>query len=115
MQKAPSGFSILSAFVFGLVYSVSLTPCIGAFLGSALMQALNAGTAGKGILLLLTYSLGLGLPFLLSALLLERLQGAFGWIKRHYRIINLICGSFLILTGVLMAAGMLGKLLSHLS
>lgn len=115
VQKAPSGFSILSAFVFGLVYSVSLTPCIGAFLGSALMQALNAGTAGKGILLLLTYSLGLGLPFLLSALLLERLQGAFGWIKRHYRIINLICGSFLILTGVLMAAGLLGKLLSHLS
>ena len=115
MQKAPTGASIASAFLFGIVYSVSLTPCIGAFLGSALSQALNAGTAAKGLLLLLTYSLGLGVPFLLSALLLEQLQGAFGWIKRHYRVINLICGGFLILIGVLMAAGLLSGLIRRLA
>ena len=115
VQKAPTGASIASAFLFGIVYSVSLTPCIGAFLGSALSQALNAGTAAKGLLLLLTYSLGLGVPFLLSALLLEQLQGAFGWIKRHYRVINLICGGFLILIGVLMAAGLLSGLIRRLA
>ena len=96
---------ILSAFVFGVVYSISLTPCTGAFLGSALMQAANARTAWTGVLLLLLYSLGLGLPFLISAVLIDRLRSAFNWIKRHYRIINLICGLFLIAVGVLMALG----------
>ena len=115
VKKAPTAGGVLSAFLFGMIYSVSLTPCVGAFLGSALMQALNAGTAAKGVLLLLTYSLGLGVPLLLSALLLERLQNAFRWVKEHYRIINLVCGGFLILIGVLMAAGLLSGLMRGLT
>ena len=106
---------LLSAFLFGLVYSVSLTPCVGAFLGSALMLAANTSTAGTGFLLLLTYSLGLGIPFLLSALLIDQLQGAFDYIKAHYRVINLICGLFLVLIGVLMACGWLNCLLALFS
>ncbi|MBR6322192.1 MAG: sulfite exporter TauE/SafE family protein [Lachnospiraceae bacterium] len=106
---------LFSAFVFGLIFSVSLTPCVGAFLGSALMLASQRASMWKGVLLLLAYSLGLGLPFLISAVLLERLKDTFGFIKRHYRVINIICGGFLIVVGILMATGQLSRLLSFLS
>ena len=69
MQGAKEISSIFSAFLFGMIYSVSLTPCVGAFLGSALMMASTSGGALTGALLLLTYSLGLGIPFLISAVL----------------------------------------------
>jgi len=100
-----------SSMVFGIVFSVSWTPCVGAFLGSALMMASQQGEVLTGVLMLLCYSLGLGVPFLLSALLLDQLRGAFNWIKRHYRVVNLVCGGFLVLIGVLMATGLLGKFL----
>ena len=102
--------SMVSAFVFGVIYSVTLTPCIGAFLGSALMQASYSGTALSGILLLVTYSLGLGIPFLVSALLIEYLSGFFGAVKKHYRIINAVSGLILIVLGILMMTGILSRL-----
>ena len=69
----------------------------------------------QGMALLLVYSLGLGIPFLISAVLIEKLKETFNWIKRHYSMINLICGIFLILVGILMMLGWMGKLLSILS
>ena len=69
----------------------------------------------EGMLMLLAYSLGLGIPFLLSAVLIDYLKSAFNWIKGHYRAINLVCGVFLVLVGILMATGTLGRLLSLLS
>ncbi len=107
--------SIFSAFLFGLVYSVSLTPCVGAFLGSALMLASGSGTALQGFLLLLVYSIGLGVPFVISAVLLEQLGGAFDFIKKHYNVINKICGIFLILVGISMVFGFMDALLSVFS
>lgn len=107
--------TVVSAFLFGIVYSVSLTPCIGAFLGSALALAGASGTALKGVLLLVTYSLGLGVPFLISALLIERLNTAFTFIKRNYRVINIVCGGFLILIGILMALGQLDAVVAVFS
>ena len=109
MSSGRSVTGIFSAMLFGIIYSVSLTPCVGAFLGSALMLASSSGTAMQGLLLLICYSLGLGLPFLLSALLLEQLSGVFGWIKSHYAVINRICGIFLLLIGMLMAFGLLDR------
>lgn len=109
MSSGRSVTGVFSAFLFGLVYSVSLTPCVGAFLGSALMLASSSGTALQGLLLLICYSLGLGLPFLISALLLEQLSGLFSKIKAHYSVINRICGCFLILIGFLMAFGRLDR------
>ena len=103
---------ILSAFAFGVIYSVSLTPCVGAFLGSALMLASSSGGALKGLLLLLVYSLGLGIPFVVSAVLIEQMTTAFKFIKKHYKIINTVSGVFLIAVGVLMAFGLLGRLLA---
>ncbi len=115
MKNTRDANTILSAFLFGVIYSVSLTPCIGAFLGSALMMASASGTALRGVLLLITYSLGLGVPFLISALLIEKLNTVFTFIKKHYKIINLICGIFLIIIGVLMAFGLMGAAMSIFS
>lgn len=64
--------------------------------------------------MLLAYSLGLGVPFLLSAVLLDRLKATFDWIKRHYGVINKVCGALLVAIGVLMATGLLGRLLNTL-
>ena len=104
-----------SAVLFGVVFSIGWTPCVGAFLGSALMLASQQGHVAQGVLMLLAYSLGLGIPFLLSAALIGYLKSAFDWIKRHYRTINLISGGLLVLVGVLMATGLLGRLLGVLS
>lgn len=113
MNQRSLGF--FSSILFGVVFSVGWTPCVGAFLGSALMLASQQGQALTGILMLLCYSLGLGIPFVISAVLVDRLKGAFDFIKRNYRIINLICGSLLILVGVLMMSGLLGRFLTLLS
>ena len=105
----------LSAMLFGIIFSVGWTPCVGAFLGSALMLASQQGHVLEGMLMLLCYSLGLGVPFLISAVLIDQLKTAFNWIKAHYDVINKICGVLLILVGILMATGMLGQLLAVLS
>ena len=115
-KGAPSKeLTFLSSMVFGLVFSIGWTPCVGAFLGSALMMASQQGSVIKGVLLLLVYSAGLGIPFVLSAVLIDRLKGAFDVIKRNYRIINIISGSLLIVVGVLMATGLMGRVLAFLS
>ena len=111
--RAGAGF--FSALLFGVVFSIGWTPCVGAFLGSALMLAAGAGHAVEGILMLLVYSLGLGVPFLISAILIDRLREAFSFIKKHYRIVNAVSGVLLILVGILMATGLFGRWLALLS
>lgn len=100
-----------SAFLFGIIFGVNLTPCIGAFLGSALMMAGASGTVLKGASLLFVYSLGLGIPIVISAILIKKLNSLFDFIKKHYKIINNICGVFLIIIGIAIAFGMMNKLL----
>ena len=104
-----------SSILFGIVFSIGWTPCVGAFLGSALMLATSQGNVAEGVVMLLFYSLGLGIPFFLSALLIDRLKGAFSFIKKHYRIINIVSGVFLVIIGVLMATGLLGWFFTLLS
>lgn len=104
-----------SALVFGMVFSIGWTPCVGAFLGSALLLAASQGHVLEGVLMLLLYSLGLGIPFFLSAILIDKVKGALGLIKMHYGVINKVCGGLLVLVGVLMATGLFGRFLSLLS
>lgn len=113
MKQGEMGF--FSAVLFGIVFSVGWTPCVGAFLGSALMLASQQGHVLEGMVMLLCYSLGLGIPFLFSAVLIDKLKGAFNWIKAHYDVVNKVCGGALVLVGILMATGTLGRLLSVLS
>ena len=104
-----------SALVFGMIFSVGWTPCVGAFLGSALILASQQGHAVEGMLMLLAYSLGLGIPFVLSAVLIDYLKTAFNWIKKNYRIINILSGIILVLIGIAMMTGTMGRLLNLLS
>lgn len=111
----PGEMNFFSAVLFGIIFSVGWTPCVGAFLGSALMLASQQGHVLEGMGMLLCYSLGLGVPFLFSAVLIDKLKSAFDWIKRHYDIINRVCGGLLVVVGMLMATGTLGRFLTWLS
>lgn len=104
-----------SSVTFGLVFAVGWTPCVGAFLGSALMLAASSGDRLQGIAMLLLFSLGLGIPFVASAVLIDRLKSTFDLIKKHYRIINLVSGGLLVVVGLMMATGLMGYFLSLLT
>ena len=107
--------SFFSAMTFGVIFSIGWTPCVGAFLGSALMLASQQGSTMVGMGMLLCYSLGLGVPFLMSAVLIDKMKSAFDLIKRNYDTVNRVCGGFLILIGVAMMTGWMGRLLAILS
>lgn len=113
MNRLRNGF--LSSLIFGIVFSIGWTPCVGAFLGSALMLAASSGGSIKGIFMLLSFSLGLGIPFIASAVLIDRLKSTFDFIKKNYRVINFISGGLLVVIGILMATGLMGYFLSILT
>ena len=114
-NKKVQGAGFFSSLLFGLVFSVGWTPCVGAFLGSALMLASQQGSTLKGVLMLLCYSAGLGVPFIISAVLIGTFKSLFDFIKRHYRVIHIVCGAFLVVVGILMMTGLFGRFLSFLS
>ncbi len=105
-EKKPGFFASL---LFGLAFSIGWTPCVGAFLGSALLMASQQGSMTQGVLLMLFYCAGLGIPFILAALLIDQLESTLRWIKRHYHVINLISGGLLVAMGILMMTGLLGR------
>jgi cytochrome c-type biogenesis protein len=115
INKNPSEPGFLSSVLFGTVFSIGWSPCVGAFLGSALMLAASSQESYKGILMLLSFSIGLGLPFMVSALILDKLKGVFDFIKRNYKTVNLISGILLVLLGIAMITGYLGRILALLS
>ncbi len=112
-KRKGSGF--FTTLLLGMVFSIGWTPCVGPLLSTALLQASSTGSTLHGILLLLSFSLGLGIPFIISALLIDNLKKTFDFIKKHTKIINLISGIFLILIGILMITGYFGYFLSLLS
>ena len=89
LDTQKTGF--FSAVLFGMVFSIGWTPCVGAFLGSALALASQQGHVLEGMLMLLAYSMGLGIPFVLSAVLIDYLKSAFNWIKKHYTLSAVRC------------------------
>ncbi|MGG7214089.1 cytochrome c biogenesis CcdA family protein [Clostridium nigeriense] len=107
--------NLTASILFGMIFAIGWTPCVGTFLGSALMFAANRQNTMEGIFMLLSYSLGLGIPFIISALLIDSLKSAFKFIKKNYKTINTISGILLIIIGVLMMTGYLNLLLSWLT
>jgi len=95
--KAGSGGPVIA----GAAFAVGWTPCTGPILGAILTTAAQRSGVGGGAFLLLSYSAGLAVPFLLSAVAFERLAGAFRWLRDHYTIITVISGAILIVVGVL--------------
>lgn len=114
MGKARS-FGRAAAFIMGAAFAFGWTPCVGPILGSILALASATGSATQGALLLLVYSLGLGLPFIATALLFGRMRTTLGWLNRHSLTINRIAGALLMIVGVLIFSGQLGRLAGWLT
>jgi cytochrome c-type biogenesis protein len=115
IQLKINTFNFFTFILFGFVFSIGWTPCVGAFLGSALMLAANSHDTLKGIILLLLFSLGLGIPFVISAVLIDSLKQTLNLIKRHYKIISILSGLLLIAVGILMMFGKINAFLSLLT
>jgi cytochrome c-type biogenesis protein len=100
------------ALPLGMAFAAGWTPCIGPVLAAIL--AIGAGT-GRSVLLLLCYSAGLGVPFLLVGLGVQKFMGAFGWVRRNYKWISVGSGVLLIAVGFLIATNQLTRLLAPLT
>jgi cytochrome c-type biogenesis protein len=101
----------VSSIVFGIVFGFGWTPCLGAFLGSALALASNSKTVLQGMILLLLYSIGLGIPFILSSIAFEKVKEAFKQIQKHGRVISIVSGVLLIIAGIMVFTGSLKYIL----
>lgn len=114
-QMKRKNSSFFSSVLLGLVFSIGWTPCVGPLLSSALLKASSSGNVWNGILLLFTFSMGLGIPFIASSLLVDRLKSTFDFIKKHNRVINIVSGIFLVFVGILMMFGFFGYFLNLVS
>ncbi len=101
--------------IMGAAFAFGWTPCIGPFLASTLALASTSETVGQGMLVLFFYSLGLGIPFLLTSLLLVKAFSAFDWVKRHFTVITVISGLSLAVFGLLMLTGQTASLSGYAS
>lgn len=104
-RSASRGFA--PSLLFGMAFAVAWTPCVGVFLGSALTLAVTTGDVFHGTLLLAAYSLGLGVPLAIAAFAIDRLESTLNWVKRHYLIVDRVCGGLLLLVGALLMSGLL--------
>ena len=106
LKKDSGGF--LSSMIFGIVFSFGWSPCLGLFLGTALILAADASTVGIGMFYLFVFSMGLGLPFLITGILFSKVEQSFNFVKKHYNLITKISGIFLVIIGILMALDLFG-------
>ncbi len=115
MNSKIKTFKFLSSILFGMIFAIGWTPCVGTFLGTALMIAVNSQNSLKGTMILLIYSIGLGIPFVVCAILIDKLKETFDFIKRNYKVINRISGIILVIIGISIMTGYLNKILSLLT
>ena len=95
-----SNLNFIKSVLFGILFSVSMTPCIGTFLSAALLLVASKETLVDGIVLIVLYCIGLGIPFIVSAVLIDKLKSVFTFIKKNFRIIKIISGIILIIMGL---------------
>lgn len=103
LQLETNNFSYLGTFLLGMAFGFGWTPCVGPILASILLYASTSEGAGEGAMLLFVYSLGLGLPFIITGLALTKALSAFSWIKRNYNVYKYVTGGALLFVGILMA------------
>ena len=104
---------ILGTYLVGLAFAAGWTPCIGPILATILVVAGNQETSGQGMILLASYSLGLAVPFFLTALAINVFFSFFNWVKRHYRVIEYISGALLVILGFLVMTNQLSRLAKY--
>ncbi|AIQ14732.1 cytochrome c biogenesis CcdA family protein [Paenibacillus durus] len=93
--------TFVRSLVFGAVFAFGWTPCVGYLLSSSLLMAGSSDSVLQGMILLLLYSLGLGLPFLFSSLIYNELKETFRFLQRHNRLIGILSGAVMIAAGIL--------------
>jgi cytochrome c-type biogenesis protein len=113
MKNKPLGF--LGTFVVGMAFGAGWTPCVGPILGSILTLAATTQDVAKGIVLLVCYSLGLGIPFFLAGILINKFFEYFKAIRKYFKIITAVGGILLISVGVLLITGYFTAMFSYLS
>lgn len=92
--------NFIKSFIFGVLFSISFSPCVGTFLSSALLLIASEQNLIKGIIMIILYCIGLGLPFMISSVLIDKLKNVFDFIKKNFKIIKNISGSILIIMGI---------------
>lgn len=102
IQMKNKNLNFFKSLLFGILFSISWTPCIGTFLSSALLLIAKEQELLKGILLMVVYSIGLGIPFIISVCLIEKLKEVFDFIKRNYKKVKILSGLILIGMGFYM-------------
>lgn len=107
-------FGVLGSVVIGMAFAFGWTPCIGPILAGILTLAAQQSTTGHGVILLMFYSAGLGIPFILTALLFTYLIGAFSFMKRHFRAVEILSGSLLMAVGILIFFDLLQRISGYL-
>jgi cytochrome c-type biogenesis protein len=115
MNKAPTGGGVAGAFVLGMGFASGWTPCIGVTLSAVLSSAVSAGTTGQGLLLMVAYCLGLGLPFIALAFALERARPLVRLVNSHRRAIDLASAAVLLVMGLLLLTNKLTILAAGIS
>jgi cytochrome c-type biogenesis protein len=110
LDAGDKGGSALGAYVLGLAFAFGWTPCIGPQLGAILSIAATEGSVTRGTALLGIYALGLGVPFLLSALCITRAMSVMNRLKRHMSLIEKVMGVLLIVVGVMLLTGAFSRL-----
>jgi len=100
LKHRPAGY--VGTFVVGVIFAAGWTPCTGPFLAAALMQAAQAETMATGMIFLVFYSLGIGIPFILSAMAISAFLSSFKKLKEYFRAIKIVSGAILIIMGILL-------------